>query len=58
MIMVSAMIYVQWAAHQPNPNCQIYLIDFQQYYRVKKFKFYCEILTHCGRLMCCPPYIL
>ena len=41
---------VQWAAHQPTPYCQIYLINFQLYYDVIRFKFHCEILTHWGRL--------
>ena len=45
---------VQWAAHQPTPNC--HLIDFQLYDDAIRFKFHCEISTHWGRLMCCPLY--
>ena len=48
--------HVQWAAHQPTPNCQIYLINFQLYYDEIRFKFHCEILTHWGTLRCCPLY--
>ena len=54
----SYILYVQWAAHQPTPNCQIYLINFQLYCDAIRFKFYCEILTYWGRLMCCPLYII
>ena len=37
---------VLWAAHQPTPNCQIYVIDFQLYDDAIRFKFCCDILTH------------
>ena len=47
---------VQWAAHQPTPNCQICLINFQLYNHAIRFKFHCEILTHSSRFMCCPLY--
>ena len=32
------------------------MIDFQLYADAIRFKFYCEILTHWGSLMCCPLY--
>ena len=52
------MLFVRWAAYQPTPNCQIYLIVFQLYYDAIGFKFYSEMFTHWGRLICCPMYRL
>ena len=41
---------VQWTAHRPTPNCHIYLIDIQL--------GILQFVTHWGRLMCCPLYLL
>ena len=53
------MVASDWVLGTPNstPDCQIYLIDFQLYADVIRFKFRCEILTHWSRLMCWPLYI-